>query len=697
MPLYKRKPFSLVEKPKDLKPQELVFQVRFTKEIFRDYSEYLKRINLYRKRVWTCKATGKINLTYEEALVSEKEAAEKIQNFPKELVAPVLREIQFSMLTLRDLANSVAAKLQGPFSEGAVLNGRKDGRLHRCKIVKVPEEVDKTQYEVAWLGSDNKVTGKALLKGEHLTGKKLPFTRAVLKSFIKDSTYRSFPWVLHDSLANEHGISTAPPKELKSKISIQDGLIVSNRKRKRSDHEKNTGEANENGFVHRKGNEKPEAQAVKYPIDDLLVQPSEEDQYLTERPSPCRDFYVPMECVGNLLMVWDFCTSFGRLLNLSPFSLGDFENAICHKDSTPPLIVESYSALLRLLIKDNGDFYMAIENKKRKPKITAITWTEYLCDFVETSCALKLSTHVSTIKRGHYGLLDINVKLEIFRELVTQVLETDIVREKLDEYIEERHALASTRRDEALEEGKKRREEKGRRKAETDVKEIVVEHTLKSAASKHNGLNGVISEKRNEKVIFRQNHSSGNSENERGIIPEKNAKKQKDVNALIEDTNNSSRKALKLMKFDIKEAIETKNTAQRKEYLEREMEKRIVRTNSLGKDRNRNRYWFFRREAKIFVESTDSMQWGYYETKEELDALIGSLNPKGERERALKKQLEKNYNKIILELQKRSKEAAHRIAMEEEAVLRRSTRVRAPPRENPAFAFLKYVNKWKEL
>lgn len=37
MPLYKRKPFALVEKPEDLKSEELVFQIRFTKEIFRNY------------------------------------------------------------------------------------------------------------------------------------------------------------------------------------------------------------------------------------------------------------------------------------------------------------------------------------------------------------------------------------------------------------------------------------------------------------------------------------------------------------------------------------------------------------------------------------------------------------------------------------------------------------------------------------
>jgi hypothetical protein len=37
MPLLKKKPFSLAKPPKDLDPRELVYQVRFTKEIFRDY------------------------------------------------------------------------------------------------------------------------------------------------------------------------------------------------------------------------------------------------------------------------------------------------------------------------------------------------------------------------------------------------------------------------------------------------------------------------------------------------------------------------------------------------------------------------------------------------------------------------------------------------------------------------------------
>jgi hypothetical protein len=56
----------------------------------------LERINHYRQRVWVCKVSGKTNLTYEEALVSERRATEKVQHFPKELIGPVLRMVQFS-------------------------------------------------------------------------------------------------------------------------------------------------------------------------------------------------------------------------------------------------------------------------------------------------------------------------------------------------------------------------------------------------------------------------------------------------------------------------------------------------------------------------------------------------------------------------------------------------------------------------
>lgn len=710
MPLYKRKPFALVERPKDLEPHELVFQVRFTKEIFRDYGEYLNRINLYRQRVWTCKVTAKTNLTYEEALVSEKRATEKVQQFPKELVAPVLRDVQFSMLTLKDLVNKIATKLQENVSEGTELYGKRNSRVYPCKIIKViVEEADKTQYEVVWLDNDKKITGNAVVNGEDLVRKKLPFTRDVLKSFIRESTYRSVPWVLHDKLARKHGISIDPPEELRSKFSFQDGRVVSNRKRSRNEEDRqNTGERNKEelrkckrkklgkekseGLISEENAEKEDNRTdepIKYPIDDLLVQPAVDDPVFTERPSLSRDFNVPMNCVGDLLMVWDFCSSFSSLLHLWPFSLEDFENALCHKDSNLVLIVETHSAVLRMLIKDNRNYTTTIQKKKRKPKITLVTWTEYLCDFLEMVDVAELSTYVSTIKRGHYGLLDVNAKLGILRELVAQALTTDFVREKLDEYIEQQQVLAAKRREEALEEGRKKREDKERLKAESDSKEITKGRNVESAGSSLNALvNGNHS---------RENGDIADKWKQVDTTEKRYGKQQKmEAKAAVENTKDSARKGAQKMTTDDRMGAKQKRSKeQRKEYIEREMEKRFIRTNSLGKDRYYNRYWFFKRDGRIFVESSDSAEWGYYDTKEELDDFMGSLNRKGERERALKKQLDKYYDRICLKLHKRSKEVAREIAMDE-AVLRRSTRVRAPPRDNPAVAFLRYVNKWKE-
>lgn len=43
-----------------------------------------------------CKVSGKTNLTYEEALLSEERATEKVHQFPKSLMEPALQIIQYS-------------------------------------------------------------------------------------------------------------------------------------------------------------------------------------------------------------------------------------------------------------------------------------------------------------------------------------------------------------------------------------------------------------------------------------------------------------------------------------------------------------------------------------------------------------------------------------------------------------------------
>ncbi|RDY14651.1 Bromodomain adjacent to zinc finger domain protein 1A, partial [Mucuna pruriens] len=672
MPLLRRKPFALAEPPNDLQPYDTVFQIRFTKEIFRDYNDYLNRLNQYRRRVWMCKVTGKTGLTYEEALVSEKRATEKVQQIPEELMAPALRIIQYSMLPLKDLA----VKLQEQLIVGAQMYGKKNDRVLPCKILKVmQEDAENFRYVVAWLDENNNIIDKAEVVSQDLVQKKPPFSRNILKSFIRESTYRNAPWVLYDNLVKKHGISTDIPEELRGKIFLNNGLVIKKRK-------------------NEVGRDMEVEESIKYPIDDLLVKPSPDDPVFSSRPSPSRDFNVPIYCVGDMLMVWDFFMSFGKLLRLWPYPLKDFENAIIHKDSNVVLLVESHAVLFRVLIKGDDEYSAAVQKKVRK-KITMITWKDYLCDFLEMINIPKLRQYEATIKRGHYGYVDVNAKLEIFCELVNRALETAVVREKLDEFIEQRQVLGSAKREEAIEAAGKRRKEKKRLKADSESNCGENGHHLDHDASvstnnNHRIQNGDIELNRNgELESSRQKDALDSGIKHSNLDSKTTAKKfDSELHGPAEISKVSRKESQKQPKGDKDQSEKSKE--QRREYFDREMEKWCIRTSSLGKDRYYNRYWWFHRDGRIFVESPDSKEWGYYSSKEELDALMSSLNCKGERERALEKQLEKYYK-----LQKSSKDLMHEIALDG-SVVRRSSRVRAPPRENPAKAFLRYVNEWKE-
>lgn len=141
-------------------------------------------------------------------------------------------------------------------------------------------------------------------------------------------------------------------------------------------------------------------------------------------------------------------------------------------------------------------------------QITLINWTEYLCDFLEIT-KLPESNYRATIKRGHYGLLDAQAKLGILKELVNLALQTDIFREKLDNLIEERQEIGATKRGEALEEARKKREEKVQLKAEADSNGKMDQQFLESVESvaendNHSNQNGHMEMKGNGKILSSQ-------------------------------------------------------------------------------------------------------------------------------------------------------------------------------------------------
>ncbi|KAJ0173447.1 hypothetical protein K1T71_010596 [Dendrolimus kikuchii] len=90
MPLLKRKAFQKSTASEYLRDDDEVFHCEITDEIFKDYEEYCERIILVNSMVWTCEMTGKNNLTYSEALQSEKAARRMLRDFPMELRIPIL-------------------------------------------------------------------------------------------------------------------------------------------------------------------------------------------------------------------------------------------------------------------------------------------------------------------------------------------------------------------------------------------------------------------------------------------------------------------------------------------------------------------------------------------------------------------------------------------------------------------------------
>lgn len=139
------------------------------------------------------------------------------------------------MLTLRDLVNAIAEKFEGRILEGSELYGMKNNHPSPCRIIKILEDDNKTKFEVVWLGEDLKAENE-LVNGEVFITK-MPFTREVLKSFIRESTYRNVPWVLHEKLAKKYVISTDPPEVLKGMVSLCNGLVVCSKKRKKGEDE----------------------------------------------------------------------------------------------------------------------------------------------------------------------------------------------------------------------------------------------------------------------------------------------------------------------------------------------------------------------------------------------------------------------------------------------------------------------------
>ncbi|KAJ9475362.1 Imitation switch two complex protein 1 [Pseudozyma hubeiensis] len=140
MPLVKRKPVEPFPPPTATGPEDPdVFFLAATGEVFADFETYSNRLSFYNQKVFQCELTGKINLTYFEALKSErKEAIALHKIFPEQLKGPVLKAVQFQITgRIDELVDRVYDRFKDRFFPGETVYFDLDGDKYFARMTKV--------------------------------------------------------------------------------------------------------------------------------------------------------------------------------------------------------------------------------------------------------------------------------------------------------------------------------------------------------------------------------------------------------------------------------------------------------------------------------------------------------------------------------------------------------------------------------
>ncbi|KAI9489420.1 hypothetical protein BDB00DRAFT_932005, partial [Zychaea mexicana] len=243
------------------------------------------------------------------------------------------------------------------------------------------------------------------------------FCRHMIQRLIREcaqrDSYIGAPWLVKPNVAYHYGISTVLPHHLQE---AQDLAYASQaRKRKAPLKELEDKEAEkrarkeENLLQKAKLKEEKERQreerrkqaAVKYPIEDLDLPIYRKDPNLNwalvdmapdkytgpatipyptggrpDRPPPHKNNAIPDEIFEQFISIWSFLAVFSDPLSLMPFSIDDFERALCQspqqQQSQPRsnnILFESNVCLLNVIIKDRkqdiaGDIASGLMNEE---------------------------------------------------------------------------------------------------------------------------------------------------------------------------------------------------------------------------------------------------------------------------------------------------------------------------------------------
>ncbi|XP_058468248.1 bromodomain adjacent to zinc finger domain protein 1A [Malaya genurostris] len=194
MPLLRRKLFEKVSGPERLRDSDEVFYCETTNEIFSNYEDYFHRVMLISSIVWSCSITGKPNLTYAEALESEKQARKLLRSFPHAVKGPLLLTASHTKRSsLNELLEDVFSFIKDHYFKGEELDAMDPNKkvFRNVTILEVvapniktsPVKAEKLKYRVQ--SEDGRKPIEWIVSAENIRRDRSSTTRDKCKLFLK--------------------------------------------------------------------------------------------------------------------------------------------------------------------------------------------------------------------------------------------------------------------------------------------------------------------------------------------------------------------------------------------------------------------------------------------------------------------------------------------------------------------------------
>lgn len=337
-------------------------------------------------------------------------AREVEESFPEALKGPILRRVQFQIVSrLDNLVDTIYEEFKQDFYPGEEVtitsdNGDRSHGLVRDKttfgerlLADGTRTKPSTRYLVDISGTDN----EAIVTEDNISRDRGVFTKAMLRSFIKKTVMREAwtgaPWLVKQDYAAQYHIDTRIPPHLRYDTKLQERKQLQAQKRSsdvnghaatnparlpdlkpaKAIKPKPSGKGglkwpagivngNAVPLVKREPSPPPPPPPPKYPIEDLQLEPNPDAQrpavkfMCHDGPAKSQDEMselVDMKSVGPLLETWDTLNVYCEIFKLDSFTFDDFVQAmsVASEHLVVQLFDEIHCSVLKVLVDSEQD------------------------------------------------------------------------------------------------------------------------------------------------------------------------------------------------------------------------------------------------------------------------------------------------------------------------------------------------------